>query len=107
MTKQYYYKSTTKREFDCIKDDERLIETLAYKGYTVYSINQKSNQLIPYHEHQSEEMVIVLSGSIRDIVEEEIVDLEEGDIIRVKPHSIHSMIGIANEGISNLLLVFI
>ena len=107
MTEQYYYKSTTEREFDCVKDDERLIETLSDKGYTVYAIAQKSNQLIPYHEHPSEEMVIVLSGKVRYIVEEEIVDLEEGDIIRVRPHSVHSMIGIYESGVSNLLLVFI
>ena len=35
------------------------------------------------------------------------MDVEEGDIIRVKPHSVHSMVGMAKEGISNLLLVFI
>ena len=52
-------------------------------------------------------MVIVLSGKIRYIVEEEIVDLEEGDIIRVRPHSVHSMIGRTEEENSNLLLVFI
>ena len=34
-------------------------------------------------------------------------DLEAGDIIRIRPHSIHSMIGTAEEGISNLLLIFI
>ncbi len=103
----YYYKSTTEKEFNCLKDDDKLIEALSYKGYTVYAVKQKSNQLIPYHEHPSEEMVIVLSGKIRYIIEEEIVDLEAGDIIRIRPHSIHSMIGTAEEGISNLLLIFI
>ena len=50
MTEQkYYYKSTTKKEFNCVKDDEKLIETLSDKGYTVYSVRQKTNQLIPYH----------------------------------------------------------
>ena len=108
MTEQkYYYKSTTKKEFNCVKDDEKLIETLSDKGYTVYSVRQKTNQLIPYHEHSTEEMVIVLTGKVRYTVEEEIVDVEEGDIIRVKPHSVHSMVGMAKEGISNLLLVFI
>ncbi len=108
MTEQkYYYKSTTKKEFNCIKDDEKLIEILADKGYTVYSVRQKTNQLIPYHEHPTEEMVIVLSGKVRYAVEEEIVDIEEGEIIRVKPHSVHSMVGMAEEGVSNLLLVFI
>ena len=59
MTEQkYYYKSTTKKEFNCVKDDEKLIETLSDKGYTVYSVRQKTNQLIPYHEHPTEEMVI-------------------------------------------------
>ena len=52
-------------------------------------------------------MVIVLTGKVRYAVEEEIVDVDEGEIIRVKPHSVHSMVGMAEEGISNLLLVFI
>lgn len=107
MTKQYYYKSNMEREFNCIKDDDKLLDMLTDKGYTVYSIAQKSNQLIPYHEHPSEEMVIVLSGKVRYIIEEEIVDIEEGDIIRIAPHSVHAMVGIAEEGISNMFLVFI
>lgn len=108
MTEQYYYKSTTEREFDCTKNnDEKLIETLFDKGYTVYTITQKTNQIIPYHKHPTEEMVIVLRGKIRYVVEEEIIDLDEGDIIRVRANSVHSMIGIAEEGESNLLLVFI
>lgn len=107
MTKQYYYKSTTEHEFNCIKDDNKLLDSLIAKGYTVYSISQKSNQLVPYHEHPSEEMVIMLSGKVRYIIEEEIVDIEEGDVIRVSPNSVHAMVGIAEEGISNLLLVFI
>ena len=36
-----------------------------------------------------------------------IYKMDEGEIIRVKPHSVHSMVGMAEEGISNLLLVFI
>ncbi|MEI0580879.1 cupin domain-containing protein [Brachyspira pilosicoli] len=108
MTEQkFYYKSNTLKEFNCEKDDEKLIYILSNKGYNIYSIKQKTNQLIPYHEHPSEEMVIVLSGKIRYVIEEEIVDLEEGDVIKVKPHSIHSMISIAEEAYSNLLLIFL
>ena len=108
MTEQkFYYKSNTLKEFNCEKNDEKLIDILSRKGYNIYSIKQKTNQLIPYHEHPSEEMVIVLSGKIRYVVEEEIVDLEEGDVIKVKPHSIHSMISIAEETYSNLLLIFL
>lgn len=108
MTEQkFYYKSNTLREFNCLKNDEKLIEVLNDKGYSIYSIKQKTNQLIPYHEHPSEEMVIVLNGKIRYVVEEEVVELNDGDIIKIKPHSVHSMISIAEEGFSNLLLIFI
>ncbi|AFR69363.1 cupin domain-containing protein [Brachyspira pilosicoli WesB] len=108
MTEQkFYYKSNTLKEFNCDNNDEKLIHILNNKGYNIYSIKQKTNQLIPYHEHPSEEMVIVLSGKIRYVVEEEVVDLEEGDVIKVKPHSIHSMISIAEETYSNLLLIFL
>ncbi|TXJ39830.1 cupin domain-containing protein [Brachyspira pilosicoli] len=108
MTEQkFYYKSNTLKEFSCDNNDEKLIHILNNKGYNIYSIKQKTNQLIPYHEHPSEEMVIVLSGKIRYVVEEEVVDLEEGDVIKVKPHSIHSMISVAEEAYSNLLLVFL
>lgn len=107
IEQKYYYKSTTEAEFNCIKDDAKLLETLSNKGYTVYSVKQKSHQFVPYHEHPSEEMVIVLSGKIRYIIEEEIVDIEEGDIIRIRPHSVHSMVGLSEDGVSNLLLIFI
>ena len=108
MTEQkFYYKSNTLKEFNCDNNDEKLIHILNNKGYNIYSIKQKTNQLIPYHEHPSEEMVIVLSGKIRYVVEEEVVDLEEGDVIKVKSHSIHSMISVAEEAYSNLLLVFL
>ena len=108
MTEQkFYYKSNTLKEFNCDNNDEKLIHILNNKGYNIYSIKQKTNQLIPYHEHPSEEMVIVLSGKIRYVVEEEVVDLEEGDVIKVKPYSIHSMISVAEEAYSNLLLVFL
>lgn len=107
MTKQYYYRSTVQKEFNCLGDIDKLSSILSEKGLMVYNISQKSNQLIPYHEHPSEEMVIVLSGKIRYVIEEEIVDLEEWDIIKVAPHSVHSMVGIAEHGASKLLLTFI
>lgn len=108
MTKQYYYKSTVKNEFNCVEDEtECIVSTLKDEGYNIYSVVQKTNQLVPYHEHPSEEVVIVLDGHIRYVIEEEIVDLKKGDIIRVAAHSVHSMIGLDVSGYSSLILMFV
>jgi len=108
MTKQYYYKSTVKDEFDCVESEtECIVDTLKDEGYSIYSVVQKTNQLVPYHSHPSEEVVIVLDGNIRYVIEEEIVDLQKGDIIRVAAHSVHSMIGVDASGYSSLLLMFV
>ena len=108
MIKQYYYKSTVKDEFNCIEDEtESIVSTLKDEGYSIYSVTQKTNQLVPYHEHPSEEVVIVLEGRIRYVIEEEVVDLKKGDIIRVAAHSVHSMIGLDESGHSSLLLMFV
>lgn len=107
MIKQYYQKTNTLSEFNISIENDRLQEVLSEKGYTIYTIVQKTNQLIPYHDHPSEEMVVVLSGSIRYIIEEEIVDLEAGDVIKIAPHSVHAMVGTSDNGYSNIILVFI
>ncbi len=107
MIKQYYYKSNMQAEFGAFINDVDVTNFLESKGYTVYNILQKTNQLLPYHEHPSEEMLIVVSGKIRYVIEEDIVDLEAGDIIRIAPNSVHSMIGIHSEDYSNVILVFI
>ncbi len=79
---------------------------LSKNGYTVYSMKQKGNQLVPYHTHPSQEMVIVLSGSVRYIIEEEIVDLVEGDIIKIKSGYLHAMVGVGRGTVSELLIIF-
>lgn len=109
MTSHYYKKSTLGKEFN-IKSrisSDSLTNILVQNGYTVHFMEQKSNQFVPYHSHPSEEMVIVLTGSVRYIVEEEIVDLVEGDIIRVKKDSLHAMVGTNSSNcVSNLLIIF-
>lgn len=107
MTTEFYQKSNVKNEFEITEDSEELVPFLMGKGYTVYSIEQKSRQLVPYHTHPSEEMVIVLEGSIRYIVEEEIVDIKKGDMIRISAGSVHAMVGISENETSKLLLTFI
>lgn len=108
MTSSFYKKSTLCKEFN-IKSkmsSNSVRNILARNGYTVYSMQQKGNQLVPYHVHPSEEMVIVLSGKVRYIIEEEIVDLVEGDIIKIKPGSLHAMVGISKDSVSNMLIIF-
>ncbi len=108
MTSNFYKKSTLSKEFN-IKSrisSDSVRNILVQNGYTVYSMEQKGNQLVPYHTHPSEEMVIVLTGSVRYIIEEEIVDLIEGDIIKIKAGFLHAMVGINTDTVSNLLIIF-
>lgn len=107
MVKHFYSKTTTLDEFGCSADVSDLLPVLVKKGYTVYGVEQQPNQLVPYHKHPSEEMVIVLEGKVRFIIEEEVVDVSAGEVIRISPESVHANVSIADEGVSNLLLSFI
>ena len=109
MTSNFYTKSNVSREFnlELKSDSNSIINVLTEKGHTVYSMDQRSNQLVPYHTHPSEEMVVLLEGSVRYIIEEEIVDLEEGDVIKIAAKSVHAMIGTDQKHSSRLLLIFI
>ncbi len=109
MISNFYVKSNIICDFNLQvnSDMEYLIDFLIERGYSPYPMEQKRGQLVPYHSHPSEEMVIVVKGSVRYVIEEEIVDLYEGDIIRIAPMSAHAMIGIGSYPSSKLLLAFI
>lgn len=107
MVQNYYTKTTTVEDFDCGNELSDLLPILVKKGYTVYGVEQQPNQLVPYHKHPSEEMVIVLEGVVRFIIEEEIVDVHEGEIIRIAADTIHSNVSINDDEASSLLLSFI
>lgn len=67
----------------------RLLKELLLKNYKVYEMRQKKGDLIPYHTHGYKEILVVAQGNVRMIVEEDIIDLSEGDIITIEPWAVH------------------
>ncbi|MBI4978885.1 MAG: cupin domain-containing protein [Spirochaetes bacterium] len=106
ITYEHYSVSTIANEFACRTDASEILPALIKKGYTVYGVDQKVNQLVPYHTHPSQEVVIVLQGTVRYTVEEEIVDVSEGEIIRIMPSSVHASVSVGGDD-AKLLLTFI
>ena len=67
----------------------RFIKGLLLKNYKIYEINQKKGELVPYHSHAHQEIILLLEGSMRLIIEEEIIDLQAGEMITIEPWAIH------------------
>lgn len=67
----------------------QFLKELLLKDYKIFEVEQKAGQLIPYHTHNHKEIVILLEGRMRMIVEEDIIDLDEGDIVTIKPWAVH------------------
>lgn len=107
MVQHYYSKTTVETEFHRNATSDDILQTLVKKGYTVYGVEQKPNQLVPYHKHPSEEMAVVIEGIVRFIIEEEIVDVHAGELIRIAPESVHANISVYEAGSSHMLLSFV
>jgi len=67
----------------------RFLKELLLKNYKIYEMNQNSGDLIPYHTHSHKEIIIITEGKMRMIIEEDIIDLKDGDVITIKPWAIH------------------
>jgi len=65
------------------------IKGLLLDKYKIYEISQKKGELIPYHAHSYHELIIVLEGKLRVVIEEDIIDLSEGDFLTIEPWAIH------------------
>lgn len=68
---------------------DRVLNKKINDHYHLKMVAHRHGDLVPYHSHSHSELVIVESGSIRFIIEEEIVDLTKGDIIEIQPWAIH------------------
>lgn len=86
---KYYEIHSTDSDITSETSMVRYLKELLLKDYKIYEMNQKSGDLIPYHTHNHEEIVIVSVGKLRMIVEEDIIDLQEGDAITIKPWAVH------------------
>lgn len=69
----------------------RFFKELLLQDYRVVEAEHRRGELVPYHSHSHEEMMLVIAGRVRMIIEEDIVDLKEGDLITIQPWAIHLM----------------
>ncbi|MDH4200765.1 MAG: cupin domain-containing protein [Spirochaetia bacterium] len=65
------------------------LKELLLKDYKIYEMTQVGGDLIPYHAHSHEEILIIIEGGMRVIVEEDIINLKEGDMITIKSWAVH------------------
>ena len=86
---EYFYLEDSTRLFGSQNEVVKFIKGLLLKDFKVYEIAQKQGELVPYHAHAHEEMILMLEGEMRLVIEEEIIDIKEGDLLTIKPWSIH------------------
>jgi len=87
--KKYYEIEKGRSVFSSDHKLLKLIKELLLLNYKIYEIDQKPGDITPYHSHKHKEIVMVYEGKMRMIIEEDIVDLEEGDIVTIEPWAIH------------------
>lgn len=107
MDEQYYLKVSKEERENILSFKKDLYEnteqTDLSKGH-VWIL--KRGQLVPYHTHPTGETVVVLKGSIRYIVEEDIIDLQEGDAMYVNANAVHAALSISEDSYSEAILIF-
>ncbi len=68
---------------------DRVLNKKINDHYHLKMAAHRKGDLIPYHAHSHSELIVVESGVVRLIIEEEIIDLTKGDIINIAPWAIH------------------
>lgn len=72
--------------------EDRLVEFfswMAERNFQVKAYEGHKGKLIPYHAHAHEELILMKKGSLRLIIEEDIIDLREGELITIQEWAIH------------------
>ncbi len=72
-----------------VLDWNKLVKELQKKGIRFYEAFQKKGELVPYHSHPYPELIAVIHGKMRLIIEEDILDLESNDLLTISPHAAH------------------
>lgn len=62
---------------------------MAKRNFDVKAYEGHPGKLVPYHAHAHEEVILVKKGGLRFIIEEDIIDLKQGELITIKPWAIH------------------
>ena len=85
----YYKLQDAGKAFTSESEVNKFIKGLLLKDFKIYEIQQRLGELIPYHTHQHKEMILMLDGYMRMIIEEDIVNLKRGDLLTIEAWSIH------------------
>lgn len=86
---KYYDIQDGHRIFGSEVEMQKFIKSLLLKQHKIYEVRQSMGELVPYHSHGVSELILVLEGKMRLIIEEDIIDLKAGDMITISPHAIH------------------
>lgn len=105
MTKPAYRIENVATALRCDPEQDEIISALAERHYRIFEVEQPAGALVPYHAHDDEEVVIVLTGAINFIVEEEIVTVEEGEVITIREGAVHAAAPLYDRP-SKLLIAF-
>ncbi|MCS6985008.1 MAG: cupin domain-containing protein [Leptospiraceae bacterium] len=89
MAKSPYLKSHLSCLFPNASDFRQFLAQKVKLKMEFAEYKNLAGDLIPYHAHKEHEVLILLSGKLRAVVEEEIVDLECGEILIIEPYAIH------------------
>jgi quercetin dioxygenase-like cupin family protein len=76
----------------------QFVDQIMQQHYKISDMFHRFGELIPYHTHSTRETIIITKGNLRTIVEEDILDLAEGDILIIEPWAIHLICTLDREG---------
>ena len=90
MSKSPYYKiEKGSSVFGLQSNLSKFIKELLLKEYKIYEVSQKRGDLVPYHCHNHKEIILLLEGKMRLIIEEDIIDIEAGEVLTIEAWAIH------------------
>jgi len=89
MAATYYDIQDSRRIFGSEVELMKFLKSLLIKDYKIYEMHNEQGSLVPYHAHAFAETILVLDGTMRMIIEEDIVDIHPGQIVTIRPFAIH------------------
>lgn len=105
MMQQYYDIQDSRRIFGSEVELMKFLKSLLIKDYKIYEMHNEKGTLVPYHAHAFTETILVLEGTMRLIIEEDIIDVHAGQMVTIKPFAIH-LAAFPNEGGTRFYLLF-
>ena len=105
MSEVFYDVQDSRRLFGSEVELMRFLKTLLIRDYKIYDMQNEQGTLVPYHAHSFSESILVLEGTMRLIIEEDIVDLHPGEMVTIRPFAIH-LAAFPNPGGARYYLLF-